>query len=140
MPRYSTQNQWKFMLDTTTRKSICCVKQGIWYFVAFTKNIEGTKRNITADNWFSSFSLVHQLNSKQLTFLGAIRKTRQSYLLSSYKNKEKLKAVYLIFRKIGPYVCLQTKQDCYTNFKYGLWWHNCIHWRTAKTWNHCFLQ
>lgn len=39
--------------------------------------VEGTNRNITGDNWFTSLSLVNNLKRKKLTYIGTIRKNRR---------------------------------------------------------------
>lgn len=39
--------------------------------------VEGSNRNITGDNWFTSLSLVKYLKKKMLTYLGTIRKHRR---------------------------------------------------------------
>lgn len=40
------------------------------------KPVENTKRNITGDNWFSSYSLATKLLQKNLTYVGTVRKNR----------------------------------------------------------------
>ena len=42
-----------------------------------TKNYYNSGRNITADNFFSSYSLVSQLLSKKLTYVGTVRKNKK---------------------------------------------------------------
>ncbi|XP_023213628.1 piggyBac transposable element-derived protein 4-like [Centruroides sculpturatus] len=39
--------------------------------------VQGTNRNITGDNWFTSVSLVKALKAKKLTYVGTIRKNRR---------------------------------------------------------------
>ncbi|GFU13135.1 DDE_Tnp_1_7 domain-containing protein [Nephila pilipes] len=51
-----------------------------------TKSIQGTNRNITMDNWFSSIPLAEKLLMKlmNLTIVGTVRKTKEKFLLNSY--------------------------------------------------------
>lgn len=42
-----------------------------------TETIVGTNRNITADNWFSSIDLVHELSKRGLTYVGTLRKNKR---------------------------------------------------------------
>ncbi|XP_030758825.1 piggyBac transposable element-derived protein 4-like [Sitophilus oryzae] len=39
--------------------------------------VEGTNRNITADNWFTSLSLAKSLKTKKLTYVGTIRANKR---------------------------------------------------------------
>ncbi|KAL0809843.1 hypothetical protein ABMA28_011332 [Loxostege sticticalis] len=39
--------------------------------------IEGTNRNVTTDNWFTSIELVNMLKEKQLTLVGTMRKNQR---------------------------------------------------------------
>lgn len=39
--------------------------------------IQGSNRNITADNWFSSFELVNILKQRKLTYVGTVRKNKR---------------------------------------------------------------
>lgn len=39
--------------------------------------IEGSNRNVTADNWFSSIELVNILKEKRLTFVGTLKKNKR---------------------------------------------------------------
>lgn len=58
--------------------------------------VAGTNRNITADNWFSSLSLVNNLLKKNLTYLGTVRKSRreipQEFLRK--KNREEKSSLF----------------------------------------------
>ncbi|XP_055912050.1 piggyBac transposable element-derived protein 4-like [Eupeodes corollae] len=58
--------------------------------------VEGTKRNITGDNWFTSLSLVNNLKNKKLTYTGTIRKNRRevpSEFLPK-KNREEYSSIF----------------------------------------------
>ncbi|XP_055839580.1 piggyBac transposable element-derived protein 4-like [Episyrphus balteatus] len=58
--------------------------------------VEGTKRNITGDNWFTSLSLVNKLKNKKLTYTGTIRKNRRevpSEFLPK-KNREEYTSIF----------------------------------------------
>lgn len=45
--------------------------------IRLVRGIEGSSRNITADNWFASIELMKQLWQRQLTFVGTIRKNKK---------------------------------------------------------------
>lgn len=45
--------------------------------IRLVKPIEGTNRNITADNWFSSLELVEQLKNRGLTYVGTLKKNKK---------------------------------------------------------------
>lgn len=46
--------------------------------------IEGTHRNITTDNWFTSLELMNVLKEKQLTLVGTMKKTSAKFHLSFF--------------------------------------------------------
>ena len=58
---------------------LAAVGQGQRVVLQLTKNYYNSGRNITADNFFSSCSLVSQLLSKKLTYVGTVRKTKSSF-------------------------------------------------------------
>ncbi|CAK1580572.1 unnamed protein product [Parnassius mnemosyne] len=41
------------------------------------KDFENTNRNITADNWFSSYELMEQLKQRGLTYVGTLKKNKR---------------------------------------------------------------
>lgn len=41
------------------------------------KSIFGSGGTITADNWFTDFNLMDELNKKQLSFVGILRKNKR---------------------------------------------------------------
>lgn len=45
--------------------------------VRLTKGIEGTNRNVTADNWFTSMELLNVLRLRGLTYLGTMKKNKK---------------------------------------------------------------
>lgn len=45
--------------------------------VRLSRPIQGSNRNITADNWFSSVELVDELTKRKLTFVGTLRKDKK---------------------------------------------------------------
>lgn len=57
--------------------------------------IFGSNRNVTTDNWFTSFALANSLNSQKLTLLGTIRKNKRELPLSLYKEIDQLDPVCL---------------------------------------------
>lgn len=42
-----------------------------------TKPIQGSNRNVTADNWFSSIQLVDELSKRKLTYVGTVKKNKR---------------------------------------------------------------
>lgn len=52
--------------------------------------IEGSNRNITADNWFSSIQLAEKLKDRQLTYLGTLRKNKKEIPLEFLPNRKRL--------------------------------------------------
>ncbi|XP_049306180.1 uncharacterized protein LOC125776692 isoform X1 [Bactrocera dorsalis] len=58
--------------------------------VRLSKNIEGTNRNITADNWFSSIQLVQILKERGLTYLGTLRRNKREIPFEFLLNKNRL--------------------------------------------------
>lgn len=42
-----------------------------------SKILEGSRRNITADNWFSSLQLVEELKKRELNYLGTLKKNKR---------------------------------------------------------------
>lgn len=45
--------------------------------IRLAKSIEGTNRNITADNWFSSIEVVRELKKRGLTYVGTLKKNKK---------------------------------------------------------------
>lgn len=60
------------------------------------KPIEKTRRNITADNWFSSVELVEELNKLELTYTGTLKKNKTEVPVEflPHKSKEVGSTVY----------------------------------------------
>jgi len=46
------------------------------YILRLTNTWKGTNRNITADNWFSSYQLTEELKKNGLTYVGTLRKNK----------------------------------------------------------------
>lgn len=50
--------------------------------------LSGSGRNITCDSWFTVFSLINKLlTGHNLTYVGKVRKIKESYKLNSSKQK-----------------------------------------------------
>lgn len=64
--------------------------------------IENTRKNVTADNWYSSIQLVQELDKKGLTYVGTLKKNKievpQVFLAD--KNKEEKSVMYGFTEKI----------------------------------------
>ena len=45
--------------------------------IRLSKILEGSRRNITADNWFSSLQLVEELKKRDITYLGTLKKNKR---------------------------------------------------------------
>lgn len=53
------------------------------------KVIEGSKRNVTADNWFTTLDGVEQLGKMKLTYVGTIRKDKRAVPHEFQANKDR---------------------------------------------------
>jgi hypothetical protein len=56
--------------------------QGERVLLDLTRDMVGSGRNITTDNFFTSLRLVQKLSEKQMTLLGTIRKNRKDRMVS----------------------------------------------------------
>lgn len=57
--------------------------------IRLSKPIQGTNRNITADNWFSSMEIVNYLTTKKLTYVGTLKKNKREIPLSFLPSKQR---------------------------------------------------
>ncbi|XP_033221218.1 piggyBac transposable element-derived protein 4-like [Belonocnema kinseyi] len=60
--------------EITKKKGDLCVPTQ--YVLKLIEQLNGSGRNITADNWFSSIEVVAELQKKRLTFVGTMRKNK----------------------------------------------------------------
>ena len=65
-----------FDVYTAKTGDLAEVGQGQRVVLQLTENFYNSGRNITAANFFSSYSLVSQLLSKKLTYVGTVRKIK----------------------------------------------------------------
>lgn len=49
--------------------------------LCLVKSIEGSNRNLTADNWFTSMEVINELQKRGLTYVGTVKKIKERYLL-----------------------------------------------------------
>ncbi|CAI6375449.1 unnamed protein product [Macrosiphum euphorbiae] len=70
---YAGQNTDGLTLDHTERK----FSKPTQSVLRLSKPIQGTNRNVTADNWFSSIELVELLKKKKLTYVGTLKKNKR---------------------------------------------------------------
>ncbi|CAK1592576.1 unnamed protein product [Parnassius mnemosyne] len=54
-----------------------------------TKPIQGSNRNVTADNWFSSIELVDELAKRKLTYVGTVKKNKREIPIEFQPNKRR---------------------------------------------------
>lgn len=54
------------------------------------KGLEGSHRNITADNWFSSIELMQALKNRGLTYLGTLKKNKKEIPIAFQPNKVRI--------------------------------------------------
>lgn len=54
------------------------------------KPIEGSRRNVTGDNRFSSIDLVNELKKIDLTYVGAMKKTKTEIQVEFKPNAERI--------------------------------------------------
>lgn len=57
--------------------------------LALIPPIDGTNRNITADNWFSSMELVRELQKHNLTYVGTVKKNKREIPNQFQPNKNR---------------------------------------------------
>lgn len=73
--------------------------------------IEGSNRNVTADNWFSSIELVNILKEKRLTFVGTLKKISVRFRLSSnHQDSDQFSPRYLDLPKISLYLLMYQRK------------------------------
>lgn len=70
---YAGQNTDGLTLDHTEIK----FSKPTQSVLRLSKPIQGSNRNITADNWFSSIELVELLKKKKLTYVGTNKKNKR---------------------------------------------------------------
>lgn len=58
--------------------------------IRLTKGIEGSNRNVTADNWFSSIELIQRLKASGLTYLGTLKKNKREIPPEFQASKERV--------------------------------------------------
>lgn len=54
------------------------------------RSIEGTNRNVTADNWFTSLEVITELQKRGLTYVGTVKKNKREIPASFLPNKSRL--------------------------------------------------
>ncbi|XP_072392172.1 uncharacterized protein [Diabrotica undecimpunctata] len=57
--------------------------------IRLSKPIEGSNRNNTADNYFSSIELVTELQKRHLTYVGKVKKNKRELPLEFQANKSR---------------------------------------------------
>lgn len=57
--------------------------------IRLCEGIEGSNRNITADNWFSSIELLNELKDRGLTYLGTVKKNKKEIPPEFQPNKDR---------------------------------------------------
>nr|CAI5826520.1 unnamed protein product [Callosobruchus analis] len=97
----SQQNMAQYIKNAyTSNLKVYCGKQppGAYYVEYTAKDIalrlvepiEGTGRNVTGDNWFSSVPLVRTLlQEKKLTYVGTVRRNKAEIAKEFLPNKER---------------------------------------------------
>lgn len=71
---------------TTEERRLSVPTQAV---LRLTKIIEGSNRNITADNWFSSIQVIEELKKRQLTYLGTLKKNKREIPPEFLPNKNR---------------------------------------------------
>lgn len=56
--------------------------------LCLTKPIQGSNRNVMADNWFSSIQLVDELSKRKLTYVGTVKKNKRE-IPSEFKSDKR---------------------------------------------------
>lgn len=57
--------------------------------IRLCKTIEGTNRNVTADNWFSSIECMDELHKRKLTYVGTLKKDKRCIPLEFLPNNSR---------------------------------------------------
>lgn len=57
--------------------------------IRMVEPVQNTNRNITADNWFTSFPLVSELSERKLTYVGTLRKNKKEIPKEFLPNKNR---------------------------------------------------
>lgn len=57
--------------------------------IRMVEPIAGTNRNVTGDNWFSTYSLTESLKDRGLTYVGTLRRNRREIPLEFLPNKQR---------------------------------------------------
>jgi len=82
---YVAQNTDGLTLDHAERKFSKLTQ----LVLRLSKPLQGTNRNVTADNWFSSIELVERLKKKKkLTYVGTLKKINVKYLKLFYQKRK----------------------------------------------------
>lgn len=71
-----TEDEQKFSKPTQSVIRLC-------------KSIEGTNRNVTGDNWFTSVELVDELGDRSLTYVGTLKKNKKEIPIEFLPSKER---------------------------------------------------
>ena len=66
------------------------------FIVRLTKPIQNTRRNVTADNWFSSIEVVKELSKRGLTYVGTLKKNKKEIpaQFQPHKTRETASSIY----------------------------------------------
>lgn len=84
------------------------------YVMKLSKIIAGTNRNITMDNWFSSFELAQKLLENKLTMVGTLRKNKREIPIQflDVKRKEIPSSAFAFSKDITLVSHVSEKKKC----------------------------
>lgn len=92
------------------RQSSCSIPTQ--YVLELTKEIHGTNRNCTMDNWFSSYEVAEKLLEKKLTMVGTMRKNKPDIPKQLVETKGKpVNSSLFIFDELSTLVSFIPKKN-----------------------------
>lgn len=88
--------------------------------IRLCKVIEGSNRNVTADNWFTSVDGIEQLRNMKLTYVGTMRKDKRA-IPEEFQSNRRRPAVSTLYgfrdeMVVLSYVPTEKKQVCVSCF------------------------
>ncbi|GBP67705.1 hypothetical protein EVAR_40476_1 [Eumeta japonica] len=80
-----------------------CLSKPIQAVLPLVSPIEGSNRNVTADNWFSSIELVNHLKEKHLSYEGTLKKNKKEIPPEFRPSRQRaIDSRSLVLLKISP--------------------------------------
>ena len=112
-------------------------KQGLQVTKDMVCHMYGTRKGVTADNFFTSCELADILLTKNVTVIGMLRKSEPAVpaLLLSWKQRRLSFCIWLYQWSITGIICTSKKQGCCLFITAS--WRHMLEWRKrSQTWTH----